>query len=43
VGLRGHGEAAAARELPNECPYTLDELLDHGWYPANRAGLTDEA
>ena len=33
----------AARALPAACPYTLDQLLDRGWLPANRHGLTDRA
>jgi hypothetical protein len=37
VGLRRHGEAAA---LPDECPYTLDQVLTRGWYPPSRHGLT---
>lgn len=27
------------RVLPAECPYTLDQILDYGWWPANRHGL----
>lgn len=26
--------------LPAECPYSLDQLLDSGWWPASRHGLT---
>ncbi|SMF71309.1 protein of unknown function DUF29 [Azospirillum oryzae] len=26
--------------LPAECPYSLDQLLDSGWWPTNRHGLT---
>ena len=25
--------------LPADCPYTLDQILDHDWWPANRHGL----
>jgi Domain of unknown function DUF29 len=39
-GLRRFGEAANL--LPAECPYTLDDLLTEGWYPANRRGLPDD-
>jgi len=34
IALRKHGEANAATELPGACPYTLDQVLDRGWYPA---------
>jgi Domain of unknown function DUF29 len=34
LGLRGHGEIQAAGNLPAECPYTIDEILRRGWYPA---------
>lgn len=27
--------------LPSECPYTLDQLVDPDWLPANRHGLED--
>ena len=40
--LPDHGEAEAARALPTECPYTLDQLTDEDWLPANRHGLADE-
>ena len=26
--------------LPMDCPYTLDQILDDGFWPANRHGLT---
>lgn len=35
-------EIEAARALPEECPYALDDLLTDDWYPANRHGLVDE-
>jgi hypothetical protein len=41
--LAKHGETDAARTLPPDCPYTLDQLLDRDWLPANRHGLTDES
>lgn len=25
--------------LPAECPYTLDQIRDHDWWPVNRHGL----
>ena len=34
-----HHEEAA--ELPPDCPYTLDQILDEDFEPANRHGLTD--
>lgn len=37
--LRDHPEPEAAAALPQSCPYTLDQLLEDGWYPANRHGL----
>ena len=40
--LRDHGEDEAAAALPAECPYTLDQLLDEDWLPANRHGIVDE-
>ena len=36
-----NGETDAAAALPADCPYTLDQLLDDDWYPANRHGLRD--
>jgi hypothetical protein len=33
-GLEEHQEADAAQHLPADCPYTLDDVLRHGWYPA---------
>jgi Domain of unknown function DUF29 len=40
--LADYGEDEAASALPAACPYTLDQLLDRGWLPANRHGLTDK-
>jgi len=40
--LAEHSENAAAQALPETLPYTLDQLLDEEWYPANRHGLVDE-
>lgn len=39
--LLSYGEPNAARALPETCPYTLDQLTDKAWYPANRHGLVD--
>ena len=33
LGLREYGEDTAAAALPLECPYTLDQVLEWGWYP----------
>jgi hypothetical protein len=41
-GLRRFGEPEATDLLPATCPYSLDELLTDGWYPANRRGLPDD-
>jgi DNA-binding PucR family transcriptional regulator len=41
-GLRDNGEAQDAASLPVTNPYPLDDLLRHGWYPANRHGLADD-
>ena len=39
--LRSHGEGDLADLLPLDCPYSLDDLLRDGWYPANRHGRTE--
>lgn len=31
--LRDHGEATALATLPEDCPYTLDQILDPDWFP----------
>ena len=33
IGLRKFGEDAAAAGLPAECPYTLEQIRERGWYP----------
>ena len=33
LSLREHGEGDAAAALPQQCPYTLDQLLEDDWYP----------
>ena len=37
AGLEEDG--VAGRDLPSECPYTLDQVLDPDGWPANRHGL----
>lgn len=37
--LAEHGETGPAADLPETCPYTLDQLLDDDWFPASRHGL----
>jgi hypothetical protein len=39
LGLLDHGEKEAARALPADCPYALDDLLAEEWWPVNRHGL----
>jgi hypothetical protein len=41
LGLPKYGERDAARALPTECPYALDDILLDDWYPANRHGIVD--
>ena len=36
--LRRLGEASDADRLPEACPYTLDQLLETSWWPAERQG-----
>lgn len=31
--LEKHGEPGSARSLPNECSYTIDQILAEDWYP----------
>jgi len=33
LSLQEHGEHHAAAALPQECPYTLDQILEDEWYP----------
>src|SRR5579885_1140535 len=33
ASLREYGEDAAADALPPACPFTLDQILQRGWYP----------
>ncbi|MCS6779207.1 MAG: DUF29 domain-containing protein [Geminicoccaceae bacterium] len=39
LALLDHPEPEVAVALPETCPYTLEQLLDDGWYPTNRHGL----
>jgi Domain of unknown function DUF29 len=41
LALLDHGEADAARVLPDACPYALDDLLADEWWPVNHHGLSD--
>jgi hypothetical protein len=38
LGLLGNGEAEAASRLPSDCPYSLKQVLEDGWYPDPTAG-----
>ncbi len=40
--LRRFDEHEAARTLPLDCPYPLDDLARPEWYPPNRHGIADE-
>ena len=33
VQLRRYSEHATAQLLPDECPYTIDQILAEDWYP----------
>lgn len=41
VSFTEHGELDLAAILPERCPYTLDQVLDQDWLPANQHGLVD--
>jgi hypothetical protein len=43
LGLRRHGEHEAAKALPAVCPYTMDQIVSHDWYPRNRHGIVDDS
>lgn len=34
-----HGDQSWAADLPAECPFDLDRILDGEWWPPNREGL----
>jgi DNA-binding PucR family transcriptional regulator len=40
--LVAQGEKEAARALPADCPYALDDLIADDWWPVNRHGLRDD-
>jgi len=40
IGLEA--DKVGADQLPDACPYTLDQILDPDWLPANRHGTDDE-
>ena len=40
--MQRHGEPDAARSLPAECPYTLDQILADDWYPEPANGPTGD-
>lgn len=42
LALLDHGEADAARVLPDACPHAIDDLLADEWWPVNRHGPTDK-
>ena len=33
VGLAKYGESSLAADLPESCPYSLEQVLAGGWYP----------
>jgi Domain of unknown function DUF29 len=35
-------DKVAAGQLPDTCPYTLDQVLDPDWLPKNRHGIVDD-
>jgi Domain of unknown function DUF29 len=41
-GLVRHGERTAAKALPQDCPYSFEQIVMQDWYPDNRHGLVDE-
>lgn len=40
--LHRFDERNAAATLPLDCPYNLDHICRHEWYPANRRGVADD-
>jgi hypothetical protein len=42
LALLDHGEKDAARTLPADCPYALDDLMADEWWPVNRHSLRDD-
>jgi len=43
LDLLKHHEDEAARSLPTECPYTLDQILAEDWYPEPVASTKGES
>jgi uncharacterized protein DUF29 len=41
LDLSKYGERAAARWLPLECPYTIEQILEDDWYPGSAGPQTD--
>ncbi len=39
AGSLADEDAIDPATLPPDCPYTLDRICDHGWWPGNRHGL----
>lgn len=39
LGLEAHGEHTAAARLPNDCPFSLEDVLRDDWYPESAAGM----
>jgi hypothetical protein len=35
LSLRNFGEHGAAHAFPDKCPYSLDEICQHDWYPGS--------
>ena len=33
LDLKERGEPQAVERLPSKCPYTVDQICDHRWYP----------
>jgi hypothetical protein len=42
LGPARHGEHAAAKTLPRECPYSFDQIVSHDWHPQNRHDIVDD-
>ena len=38
LALRGYGESQAADTLPQQCPYSLDDIFRENWYPEPPGG-----
>jgi hypothetical protein len=43
LSLRNFGEDGAAQVFPNKCPYSLEEICQHDWYPAQKNDPQTEA